>query len=211
MDKSTDNERRTKNEVKRFIGDAMPNGWLDYAIELKNSAETLWNTNDNSIRLVITQEIADTPTGWRRVSRKIYSISRSYILLAGFALENVVKGILVFQNPYHIMSGKLSKELKSHKVLELIQMVDGIELDETERRFCQIVQDAIPYWGRYPIPLEYNRVLPEIGINNKLRDAFLRLFTRLSKQLYFAIRDGWDSGVEVEIGSLYLDEFEEDY
>jgi hypothetical protein len=210
MAEMTDDEARARNDRNIFVVDAMPSSWLNYAIELKNSAETLWKTNDKSIRLEIREKIADDLSGVRRDSRKIYSISRPYILLAGFALENLVKGILVFQNPSHITSGRLSRELKSHKVLELIQMVDGIELDETEGRFCQIVQDAIPYWGRYPVPLEYNRVLPEIGINNKLRDAFLRLFTRLSRQLYFSIRDGWDSGVGEEIESFYLDEFEED-
>lgn len=208
MGKINDDEIRTRNNISDFIRDAMPDTWLDHALELKHSAEIIWKTNDGSIRLLMSKELAQDLEDIRHTKKEFLSISRPYILLAGFALENLIKGLLVFQNPSHITSGKLSKELKSHKIVKLIKKIDGMELDDTEERFCQIVQDAIPYWGRYPIPLEYNDIMPEIGIDVELREAFLRLFSRMSKNLFEGIRDGWDSGAGSKIDFYFHDTFE---
>jgi hypothetical protein len=44
-------------------------------------------------------------------------MSRTYMLLAGFALENVLKGHLVFADPSLVNRGVLSDELKSHDIV----------------------------------------------------------------------------------------------
>lgn len=180
-----------------FVRDAMPDAWLNYAEELMESAEMLWVQRDEGLRFE-AEGTGQAPLPGIRITqqpRKISSISRSYILLAGFALENLIKGLLVAQNPTHINRGKLSGDLKSHKLLRLVSKVEGLSLSEEERRVCQVVQDAIPYWGRYPIPLEYNGVLPEVAIDDKFRQVFLKLHFKLGKQLHGIIRDGWNSGV----------------
>ena len=78
---------------------------------------------------------------------------------------------------------------------ELMPKVKGLSLSEAEEKVCQVMQDAIPYWGRYPIPLEYNGVLPEVAVDDEFRRVFLNLHFRLGQYLYDLIRDGWDSGV----------------
>jgi hypothetical protein len=132
MGKLTDDEKRTRNQISSFISDAMPDAWLDYALELKRSAEIIWKTNDDSIRLLMSEELAQDLEDIRHTKKEFLSISRPYILLAGFALENLIKGLLVFQNPSHITRGKLSKELQSHKILILVKKIDGIELSVTK-------------------------------------------------------------------------------
>lgn len=115
----SDEELRELNARIIFVRDAMPAAWLDYAEDLRESAELLWMYREEGLRLEMEGEEQASSQGIRATQhpRKISSISRSYILLAGFALENLIKGLLVAQNPTHINRGKLSGDLRSHKLL----------------------------------------------------------------------------------------------
>ncbi len=192
-----DEEDKKKNEILLFVRDAMPGAWRSCASELYNSAELLWNDKDNGLRVEGTyfSEIVDGQLVPRSTTRKIYSVSRSYFLLAGFALENLVKGYLVAVDPTLIHDGKLPKKLREHNLLNLIKKIEGLELDKNEREFCTIAGQAIPYWGRYPIPITFNEVMPEVGLTDDLRQGFLSIYNRIDEILFLKIRDGWDSGV----------------
>jgi hypothetical protein len=192
-----DEEDKRKNRVKVFVRDASPGNWRDCANELRDAAELLWIDRDNGLRLIMTQdtEVDDGRLSKNHNQRTISSVSRSYLLLAGFALENLIKGYLVAKSPSLINTGKIDPELKTHKITSLIKKIDNIDLNQIEKDFCCVAEQAIPYWGRYPIPLKYNGVVPEIGLTDDLRYGFLSLFQRLDKMVYTEIRDGWDSGV----------------
>jgi hypothetical protein len=75
--------------------------------------------------------------------------------------------------------------------------------------FCRITKSAIPYWGRYPVPLAQNQVVAEVGIDQELRDAFLSLYGKLDKLLYGKIRDGWESGIGVSSGPKYDSKYDD--
>ena len=191
----SDEELDEINAKTIFVRDAMPGEWLDYADELMDAAEILWEKKDHGRRLYVEGFGENTDLEKTKEPKIISSISRTYILLAGFSLENLIKGLLVAQNPSHITSGKLSGDLKSHRILNLVRKVKNFPLSKEEKNVCKIIQDALPYWGRYPIPLEFNGVLPEIAINADLRKVILELHERLSFRIYQLIRDGWESGV----------------
>jgi hypothetical protein len=180
------------NKLQEFVRDACPSSWLECAEELRDAAELIWERQEDGLRVGITLtadfEALNEP-------RRISKVSRTYMLLAGFALENVVKGLLVFADPSHVNVGVLSDELKSHNIATLASKIRDLKLSDGEETFCRNATDALPYWGRYPIPLRKGQVSPEIGIDETLRQAFLSLFDRLAYQLYWAVRDGWDSGV----------------
>lgn len=186
-----------------FVRDAMPDAWLDQAEELMDAAEVLWEQKDQGLRVEAVgtgdNNVAEEGIRLTEEPRKISAVSRPYILLAGFALENLIKGLLVAQDPTHINRGQLSSDLKSHRLLALASKVDGLSLNERERRACRVLEDAIPYWGRYPIPLKYNKVLPEVAVDNRLRHVLVNLHFRLAKRLHWMIRDGWDSRVGARI------------
>ena len=107
----------------------------------------------------------------RTESRKISSASRPYILLAGFALENIMKGYLVACDPSFISDGNLRDDLKRHELTILAARIDGIALSENENRFCEVAESDIPYWGRYQVPLAYNRVVPDVGMMTSERGS----------------------------------------
>ncbi len=200
MNNLSDEDIKKKNKKKIFIRDGMPGEWLSYAEELMDAAELLWENRAMGIQaeLLGTQNKADSDKLIIDDSRIVSTISKPYFLLVGFAIENLFKGLLVYQNPSNITSGKISKNLKSHKLLTLAQKIPEISLSQEEREICYKIEKAIPYWGRYPIPLEYNGVMPFVGVTLEIKNTIKNLFNRISLTLYNKIKNGWDSGKEVK-------------
>jgi hypothetical protein len=44
-------------------------------------------------------------------------------------------------------------------------------------------------------PFEQHQVMPSLAVTESIRKTFLDLFDRLAHELYWAVRDGWDSGI----------------
>ncbi len=137
-------------------------------------------------------------TRWLNANQEIFC---AFTLIHSFsksALENVLKGLIIANDAKLIASGKLDNSLKSHNLIDLAKRVNGLILSKDEKHILQVCQDAIPYWGRYPIPLEYKGLKPIEAVNDKFRACFRQLHYRLCKSLYDSQKDGWDSGVEPE-------------
>ena len=188
----TDKEMRDANKKAEFIRDAMPNGWLQNGRELKEAAEILWLNSGDSLLLEATTE---NPPKFFKVS----GLSRTYVLLSSFSIENLLKGLIICNNPLFINKGVLTQELKTHNLLELSRRINGFRLSEKERRFCITAQDALPYWGRYPVPLKFQELKQELEADSDYRDAFLQLYERLCKLIDDETIDGWDSEGGAEI------------
>ena len=187
----TDSEIEEFNRRQVFVRDACPSNWLELAEELRDAAEEVWKGRSQGLRL---EAFLDTEQSLLRSQTKS-ALSRPYLLLAGFATENVLKGLIIAGDPSHISGGSLSDQLKSHNLLALASKIQSLALSSNEKKFCDIATKTIPYWGRYPIPLKSNDVTPETVITEELRAVFLGLFGRLARELYWKVRDGWDSGV----------------
>ena len=162
----------TDQEFQIFVRDGMPGEWLWIADELQEAAEILWTRVDGGLRVAATP-VVDDEGNIRTVITKFSSVSRPCVLLAGFAIENLLKGLMVAHDPSLISSGRISSHLKSHNLLCLSTRIPQLALSEEETEFCRIAQDAIPYWGRYPIPLSSNGVLPEAGLTRQMRHVYL--------------------------------------
>jgi len=179
-----------RNRKQMFVLNAMPSGWQEYADELKDAAEHLWQNKQYGIRVTL-----DMGLNGGTDLRQNNTVSRTYILLSGFAIENLLKGLMVAQEPSHIASGAISGELKSHNLLYLASKINGLMLSPEEKAICTIAQDAIPYWGRYPVPLKFTDVHPETAASEEYRSTFLSLHSKLGRLIHNRVRDGWDSGV----------------
>ncbi|MDL4840334.1 HEPN domain-containing protein [Aquibacillus rhizosphaerae] len=190
-----------KNRISKFIVDGAPGEWLSFAEELMHSAEILWKQNDGTIRSEITHDKIEVLE-----SREVSGISRSYFLLVGFAIENLLKGLIVFDDPTTITSGKI-KRIKTHKITNLIKEISEINLSEEELEICKKIEEAIPYWGRYPIPLEAANISPDIGITPEMREVIRGMYSRLASILYHKVKDGWESGTG-EYSRLYILKYE---
>jgi hypothetical protein len=192
FDDSSSESISESNRLQEFVRDGSPDGWLEYAEELRDNAELIWSHEDESLRVGVSTDAAHCAAG---DPYRISGVSRTYLLLAGFALENLVKGLLVSGDPSLINTGALSRDLKSHNIGFVASKVHDLVLTEGEQEFCTLVTSVIPYWGRYPIPLAKNHIMPQVGMTEAKGGIFLGLFDRLAHRLYWVVRDGWDSGV----------------
>jgi len=155
---------------QRFTLSASPIEWAGCADELKHAADLLH------------KQARDGLIGWIDHAGHIQSkshVSRAYILLAGFALENVLKGLIVLANPQYVSSGELDPRLKSHKLIDLSRQVKGVVLSPAEEHLCAIAQEATPYWGRYPVPVKAEELKEEQFLRTGFHETFLGLYYRL--------------------------------
>jgi len=169
-----------KNQL--FVMNAAPDQWASYAGEIKSTMDLLWNNEGDAIIL----SYSDLGT-----SQKKSSISRTWLLLAGFAMENLIKGIVIAEHPEYISNGKLSRKVSTHKLTNLSEMIESISFEDDEKKLLRILETCIPSWGRYPIPKSGDEIRNEIPATLDLKTIFDYLFRKLDLHLYNMIRLGW--------------------
>lgn len=164
-----------KKKVNEYIKKGMPEEWFDYANELKNAAQTLWKSHSNTLIFYKTES--------KSFSRKLYS--RTYFFLLGVAIENLIKGILISENPLYIENGKLSPEISTgHNLKKLSEKISSISFNENETKILEILSDVLPYWGKYPIPKDFNKIKNEKFFDEFWYENLIQLYEKLELQIY---------------------------
>jgi len=175
-------EKHPYDENQIFVMKAGPNNWLDYAEELRNSMDYLWERKTWGVKMEY-----DDIDGYKEKSY----ISRTWLLLAGFALENLIKGLIIAQNPPYISNGKLSRKLATHEISNLALSIKDMSLSEDEENLLKILEKCIPSWGRYPIPIHIYELSPEINATDKIKETFETLFDKFYNQIEEIITGKW--------------------
>jgi hypothetical protein len=182
-----------ESAIQKFVRAACPTQWAASADELAYAAIELFRAGAPGIALR-----ADSELPFLRKSTH----SRSSLLLAAFALENGIKGLLVAADPSHVNTGALSKPLTTHALPVLAKRVPDFSWSPDEVRLLELLSEALPYWGRYPIPREAGGLGDEIAFDEGSARLFWRLHRRLNGALYQRVKGGWDSGVGVRLTSV---------
>ncbi len=80
---------------------------------------------------------------------------RASFLLAGFALENTLKGFLVYENPLWIKDGCLNKELKTHSLTRLRDKLRNTKSFKSNDTLLMLksFESGLSSWARYPCGL----------------------------------------------------------
>jgi hypothetical protein len=87
------------NQNKKFAAAAHPLNWYEVAKLMHENAHLLHNSPQGYVTYSDGVESITRPTS-----------NRSVFLLAAFALENLIKAFLVYENPHYIADGKLSRQ-----------------------------------------------------------------------------------------------------
>lgn len=202
-DNSTDEEIAEWNARQIFVRDASPQNWLGYSCELEDAASQLWDTRGDSMEVTLLHKSDASDQITKQLTNP-----RAYALLAGFALENSLKAQLIVEQPAFVTNAKLHKPLKTHSLTGLMDRLNDLQFTDEERRVAETCESAIPYWGRYPVPLDFTQVESEHQIDDRFHATFLALNVRVRKHVYEQIKDGWDSGDGRKRGMMRLAEFE---
>src|SRR6266540_6944725 len=72
-------------------------------------------------------------------------------LLAAFALENLLKGLLIWRSPELVLESRLDKSLTTHQLLPLARRA-GFTLDAVDAYFLKAATEHSTWAGKYHIP-----------------------------------------------------------
>ena len=174
------------HKIDEFTYRANPNEWLEVSDELNNSIELLTTQS----KMIFMK--SDT---WDGVPTKKLMNSRSIFLLMGFVIENLIKGLLVFDNPEYVNKGSFSPELKSHNLKDLCYKIKDVDLDIEEEMFLNTLSSAIPDWGRYPIPLRFQLIKDEVQYSKDINESYINIRKLFRNKLINRLKGGWKSGL----------------
>ena len=133
-----------------------PHLWFAEAAGLMRAAYVLWDYHqrrrDNEKRIasgnVGKDALVDISTD-RFVS--------SYMLLAGFAIENAVKGLIISQQEVPANLQCLPNEVLGHDLRKMFATA-GIQLDAKDELLIEALHEAIIWKGRYHTPKRVNSI-----------------------------------------------------
>jgi hypothetical protein len=185
-----------------FLIYASPVHWFQISEELFQCTETLYKDSDKTILCIRNEkgEIKYKPT-----------ISRGFILLAGYTIENLLKALLIIEKPELIETGKIDNEITSgHNLYLLIEKIDSISFDSNEIKLIKTFSEAIPYWGRYPVPKKWQDLSLEKFVDKKMYDSFKELYHKLRENIYLKTRLGWVGPNGKKHGEWYCSDYDPD-
>jgi hypothetical protein len=172
-----------KSPDERFEDLANPHAWLLVAENLHDQAVILHGRRHGG--MLRRTDARGAVTGqWP-------TTNRGALLLGGFAIENVLKGFLVFENPEWISKGRLSSKLKSHSLTRLREMSTLAPYRVRYGWVLEGFERGLMSWARYPCALSVNQSEEERVLGDQLWAAYLRLMVAYVKRLRRLLARGW--------------------
>ena len=182
---------------------AMPEQWFELADELFQSVIILYKNRKSRI-------IEHKRYNKESIFKPI--VSKGYLLLAGYTVENLLKSILIIQTPSLVQNGKIDSEISTkHNLFELSKRVKCLELCEIENQFLKVLSEGIPYWSRYPVPKKWQQLKAEVIMTDQLHETFLNLYDKLRRKIYFDTRFGWEGPEGIRSHEWFCSEYEHEF
>ncbi|ACV26231.1 hypothetical protein [Kangiella koreensis] len=166
-----------------FVYHANPHSWFLVADDLHSQAEKLMNSFGNGS---LTRR--DNRTG---KTESWDNTSRSAFLLASFALENVLKAFLIYENPGWISNGNLSKKLRTHDLTALAEHSKFLPYKEKSLKILREFNEGNESWARYPCGLNKDKTVAPSKMTTKLWSRYLWLIGAFAKRLVKLLRKYW--------------------
>ena len=146
-----------------FKAQQQPFSWLRSAGHLRDAAEMILRHElQAEISYSLAHKIADEEATAASVRddadfgvADIKATAPNYPpaqLLYAYAIENVLKGLIVFKRPELIQEHKLDDELKNHDLNELAENAE-VTVEHEERPILEALSQLSIWAGRYPVAL----------------------------------------------------------
>jgi hypothetical protein len=173
------------DENKRFVDDyANPHAWLLTAENLHEQAVEMYNRRSGSS--ILTRRNAKG-----EVIQETRGVDKPVFLLGGFALENAIKAFLVYENPHWISNGRLSGELKSHKLTVLRDRSKLISYKKTYTHVLEAFESGLDSWFRYPCALTMQDTQEGQNLYEHLWFGYTKLMKAYGKKLVTLLDKEW--------------------
>ena len=179
---------------QRFAFHSSPTEWEEYASELFQASEVIWQ--NGTAGLVVHGGVIPHRT------RK--SLSRTYLFLVALSIENYLKGLAVAQDPNLVSSGHLSKSLRTHDLVRLAETHCQELTKPDQLALLKLLNPSIPYWGRYPIPLSESSIELDHDATEEVHKSIEALVTNLRLKLRRSVTRGWNGPHEMTLRSSII-------
>ena len=152
-----------------FLG---PSSWKRKAAKLKYAADRLFDLYDESRTRFLERftDEAESGTGavaaWHvapesELGKEVADISllTEYCVLMGYAIENLLKGILMAAHPEYFKPDAKITDVRSHNLVGLCNRC-SLSLTPDHEDLLKRLTEHIEWVGKYPVPLELSRMYP---------------------------------------------------
>lgn len=120
-----------------------------------------------------------------------HASNRTVILLAGFALENIIKGFLIYENPNFIQGGFLSKKIHTHKLTKLAEKSTLLPYKAQGNKTLKYFEDGLESWARYPCGLNWAQTRDQNMLDEKIWGNYLWLINSYEIRFKKLMKTGW--------------------
>jgi len=172
-----------ENPNSEFVEQANPHSWFLVADQLHTQALAIYGGRGQRF-------LTHYKPGNKEVRRD--TSDNSVFLLAGFALENAIKGFLVYENPDWIANGHLSRELKSHSLAELKDKSNLIPYPIKYRYVLEGFEDGLEGWARYPCALTAAKMKKEGILSDRMWAGYQTLMRAYGNKMIKLLAAGWN-------------------
>lgn len=139
----------------KFVQLNEPYHWWLTASSMKDAADLIYRAIEPG-RLKPSDEDLRLGTDGFRLVHPSHDLRNVFVLLAGFALENLLKAEFMRQRQPNLEEGKLPRDLRDHDLLRLCEHVNFAP-QPSERKMLEIASEASTSWGRYPSGLLHDK------------------------------------------------------
>lgn len=178
---------------KKFANAAHPLNWYEVAKLMHENAHMLHNSPQGYVTYSDGVESITRPTS-----------NRSVFLLAAFALENLIKAFLVYENPHYIAGGKLARELlNAHNLRKLQGKCKKIPSPKRTRHVFETLEVGVNSWARYPCATSVERESKERVVTPEFWEAYNHVFNLYSQRLEQLLSKKWKGPYEVVVHVVF--------
>jgi hypothetical protein len=153
--------------------------WLKQARELDTAAMLIWSAIRQDL-LTMSQSGVGSMVDQKKVPYA--NLGGVFWLNAGFALENLFKGLIVQSDPQSVVNGTITAPLKTHDLGRLAKRA-GLDLAAFDAFFLGVATQCIQWAGRYPCSTKSGEFPPpvfsesDVNVYRKLFDEAASRFT----------------------------------
>jgi hypothetical protein len=164
-----------------------PDRWYDSALVLKGVAEAIGEIRMRAARAFVSGNHGE-------IEQLTYG--PPFPMLAGLAIENLAKAIVLRRTVRKSEGGKLPQGIAGHgKVLDHLADA-GITLSDAERALARRLAKFVVWAGRYPVPMKAPPGASDLEVGAQTSYSDLDQFRRFFAKLERRYRGGGDASDE---------------
>lgn len=161
---------------------ANPHSWFLVASELHEQANSLKENSSSAITM--HDYVSNQTNNWKASNRATF-------LLCGFALENILKAFLIYENPNYIEKGFLSNGIKTHKLAKLAKKSNLIPYKDRSIKTLEYFEDGLESWARYPCGLNWAQTKEQELLEERMWQNYMWLMKAYETRFKKLMAKGW--------------------